>query len=149
MFKEIKTGVQEWQRLKCYIVLEWYKSRPVLKHTLQKDPLKSHATLIWERKMHFTLYLLSLSLMSISTFWYTHFFQWHSLGKCHLVHWLFHWVPFLNNYCLLDESLNIPVSLSGGKLNSLAYQNVSLELIQNNKQSMFSLMEVITLISMT
>lgn len=74
------------------------------------------ATLIWERKRHFTLHFapcsvslfpayISLSLILISSFWSTYFFRWLSFGECHLVHWLFHWVPFLNNSCLLAKSL--------------------------------------------
>lgn len=123
---------------------------------LTKGSFKISMPLGFERERcisHFiVLFVLNHYLFVLNhylTFWSTHFFQRHSLGKCHLVHWLFHWVPFVNNYCLLDESLNIPVSLSGGKVNSLVYQNVSLELIRNNKPSMFSLMEVITLISVT
>lgn len=59
----------------------------------------------------------------------------------------FHWVPFLNNFFfffLLDEFLNILASLSGREVkNRHAYQNVSLEWTQNNKQGMFSRKEVI------
>lgn len=46
-------------------------------------------------------------------------------------------------------SLNILASLSGGEVNIHAYQNFSLGLTQNNKQSTFSFTEVITLISIT
>lgn len=48
MFNKIKTWVQEWHRLKYYIVLEWCRNRVVLKHTIPKDHL------VWDRKRHFT-----------------------------------------------------------------------------------------------
>lgn len=40
-------------------------------------------------------------------------------------------------------SLNILASLSGGEVNIHAYQNFSLGLTQNNKQSTFSFTEII------
>lgn len=89
---------------------------------------------------------LSLSLIPISAFWFTDFLQELSFGECLGSQAFFtespFWITFF--FFLLDEFLNILASLSGREVkNRHAYQNVSLEWTQNNKQGMFSRKEVI------
>lgn len=158
----MKTTVQKWHRWKCPLVFE-YKSRVVLKQSLQKRLLTNQCDLKEEKTNRFergkkrishfislpaqwasssltSLFVLDPHLYILVHLFLPRAFTW----RMSWITGFFHWVPSLNNFCLLDKSLNILASSSGGEVkNCHAYQNVSLEWTQNNKQSMFSCTEVI------
>lgn len=162
--KGIKTTVTKVAQMEMSHCLRVSQKHTGFRASLTKRPFEkqSSAASIWKRKTHFTLHFsycsvsllftfnLSLSLIPISTFCSAYFFQW----LVHLDNALVHRAsstesPLLNNF-FPDESLNMPASLSGGEARGHhAYQHVPLAGAQNNKQSMWSHTEVITLISMT